>query len=293
MVEEFVHPYTKMPLEEDSEGNLFCLEGNQRVVFKCYDDCFDFVTADLEIKEKREVYDEHYTNYPVEELTAADIAEFWQDDTLPWYETILRSLGSLEGRKVLLLGNGMSYKEFYFLRLGANVVFTDLSLVAVKRAQAVFRKSELGKMHRSQIEFHAVNAMHLPFRNESFDVIYGKKFVGFMDDLPGFFSEVARCLKPGGICRFTDDAYSPAYQIFRGMWHPIKAHILWKSMSALDRIRHGNSPKGDFGYKEESLTPLIERCGFSKLVFIREYFFLRLIGLFWGKMVRFDSKKIR
>ena len=291
MQRTFVHPYTKKILEKDSDGNLFCLEDNRRDVYNCYDGCYDFALTNQNVGETRGVYDEFYAREDTTRLTLADVVEPWQDETLPWRRTMLKSLGPLSNREVLLLGNGESYKEFYFLHLGARIVFTDLSVVAARRAQSVFRRSELFEICRDHIEFHAVDAMHLPFPDESFDVIYGSKFVGFLNNPSDFFSEVSRCLKPKGICRFSDDAYSPAWDAMRRkLWLPIKARFLWKSMSHLDRVRSGSSPYGDFGFKEESLTPFIEQFEFIRLVFIREFFFLRAAQLFCGKLVRWDPE---
>jgi SAM-dependent methyltransferase len=288
MLEIFVHPYTKKVLERDSEGNLFSVEGNRRELFTCYDGSYDFSAANSNLREERHIYDEFYVRGQSSGLTLAAVTEPWQDDTVPWRRTMLENLGTLSGRRMLLLGNGESYKEFYFLHLGARVIFTDLSLVAARRAQSVFRGSELWGMHREHIEFHAVDAMHLPFPDQAFDVIYGTKFVGFLKSLPDFFSEVRRCLKPGGICRFGDDAFSPAWEIIRRMVQPIRSHIIRKP-SSVDRIRSGAT----FGFREESLKRFAEQFGFTRLVFIREFFFLRIAQLFWGKLVRWDPNRLR
>jgi len=74
---------------------------------------------------------------------------------------------------------------------------------------------------------------------------------------------------------------------------PIKAHLLWKSMPPIERIRSGGSPYGAFGFKEEDLQPFVKEIGFKRLVFKREYFFLRIAQLFWGKIVRWNPKKLR
>ena len=270
MLTSFVHPYTKQSLETDSGGNLFCEEVNKRDVYRCYGGCYDFLSANPNVGAARAAYDEHYARDDAEVLTLSAVTQPWFDAAVPWRKTMLQNLGSLAGRRVLLLGNGESYKEFYFLHLGAQVVFTDLSLVAVRRAKAVFQASELWLKHRDDIEFHAVDAMHLPFPDQSFDVIYGSKFVGFLEDVPKFFSEVARCLKPGGICRFADDASSPAWErVRRSLVHPIKARFSKASRDSLASVRSASK----FGFERESLIPLLEQCGFSRLVFVREYFF--------------------
>lgn len=292
MTDVFVHPNTKMVLTQDSDGNLFCLEGNKREVFTSQEGCYDFV-LNPSLKEMKRVYDESYSQWPMYDLTLETVTKPWFDNTMPWNRTMLKSLGSLSGRKVLLLGNGMQFKEHYFLYLGAQVVYTDLSIVAAKRAQSVFRKSELWDKHGKNIQFHAVDGMHLPFPDETFDIIYGHKFVGFLNNIPQFLSEAKRCLKPNGICRFNDDAYSPAWEAVRHVIsQPIKV-LRWKFMSDLDRIRSGGAPTGGFGFKEESLTPIIEQVGFKRLVFIREYFFLRAAQAFWANLFSWKASRLK
>jgi ubiquinone/menaquinone biosynthesis C-methylase UbiE len=282
----FIHPYTKGALERDADGNLFGRNGNQDDVYSCTGGCYDFLSANPNVSAARSAYDEHYASDVTEVLTVSAVTRPWFDATVPWRKTMLQNLGSLTGRRVLLLGNGESYKEFYFLHLGAQVVFTDLSLVAVRRAKAVFQASELWLKHQDDIEFHAVDAMHLPFPDQSFDVIYGSKFVGFLEDMPKFFSDVARCLKPGGICRFADDAFSPAWERVRqSLVHPIKARFSKASGNSLAGVRSTSK----FGFERESLMPLLEQCGFSRLVFVREYFFLRIAQLCLGKLLRWNA----
>lgn len=294
MIETFIDPYTKKVLEKDEEGNLISVGDHRHNIYRYYDGCYDFSVVDTNASETRVAYDDRYDKEGSENLSFSDVSNFWVDSTVPWRRTMLDSLGSLSGRRVLLIGNGASYREFYFLLLGAKVVFTDLSLVAVKRAQYVFRRSELYNVHYNNIEFHAVDAVHLPFPDETFDVVYGTKVVGFLDNIPEFLSEVKRCLKPGGICRFTDDAFSPTWDTMRRfLFLPIKAHLLWKSMPPIERIRSGGTPYGDSGFKEEDFQPFVKEIGFKRLVFIREYFFLRIAQLFWGKIVRWNPKKLR
>jgi SAM-dependent methyltransferase len=290
MIEVFVHPYTKSPLKKDSDGNLYSLESNSRDIYKFYDGCFDFAATNPGMDKTRKAYDECYAKEQKSVLTLSEVTKPWFDVTIPWRKTMLQHLGPLSGRNVLLLGSGSSYKEFYFLHLGANVVFTDLSIIAVRNARSMFLNSELSEKHRDKIEFHAVDAMHLPFPNESFDVIYGAKFVGFLNNPSYFFSEVKRCLKPGGICRFVDDAYSPLWNAIRhSTVVPLKTRM-WEKMSSLSRIRSG-SPSNSFGFKEESLIGFLKQFGFARMLIIREYFFLRITQLLWQKLVRSNPKR--
>ena len=203
---------------------------------------------------------------------------------------MLESLGPLSGRTVLLLGNGSSYKEFHFLNLGARVVFTDLSIVAVRQAQSAFAKSALYENYGDRIEFHAVDALHLPFADETFDVVYGAKFVGFLGDLPQFLSEVKRCLKPGGRCRFADDAYAPAWdRVKRLVVNPAKAILRPRSTLSVEKVRSESSS----GFRKEDFELLNKRIGFSRLFFVTESFFVRIAQLFVGNLTGWNPDRLR
>jgi len=290
MVKSFVHPFHKTPLVQDVNGDLISAAGSETDRFKGYDGCYDFSAANINIKEARDAYDDVYGRGETPRLSLAYMQKAWDDKVVPWRKTMLRDLAPLKGKRVLLLGNGTSYIEFYFLHLGATVVFTDLSLVAARRAQEVFRNSEFWDKHREHIEFHAVDAMHMPFPDQSFDVIYGTKFVGFLPDWQKFFLEISRVLKPNGVCRFTDDAYAPAWEaVKRTIVHPVKHKLLRKSMSSYTRVRTDST----FAFQPDSLSPYIAQCGFSKLAFHREYFFLRVAQLCWATALGWDPKRER
>src|SRR6267142_1288082 len=137
LTETFVDPQSKVPLEKDPQGNLTCHLGHGREVYASFDGCYDFCASNPDVKEAREAYDKHYGAGQTPRLTLASVTDAWVDKTVPWRTTMLESLGSLGGKRVLLLGNGRSYIEFYFAHLGAKVVFTDLSLVAARRAKTV------------------------------------------------------------------------------------------------------------------------------------------------------------
>jgi len=196
----------------------------------------------------------------------------WREEV--GFETLLRSMGDLRDKRVLLLGNGMSTKEFYFPSLGARVVYTDLSITGARRMKEIFAHSELAEQHLSQIEFHAVDALHLPFASQSFDCIYGCAFVHHMQELDPFLADVARCLKRGGQCVFFDDAYS-------GIWHAAKNTVL-KPMQLYSHWRTGISPEDKLatrkgGFKRPELELLMRKHGFQHMTFERNSFFEYLI----------------
>ena len=78
-----------------------------------------------------------------------------------------------------------------------------------------FNFSEISHSGSNAIEFHAVNALHLPFPDGSFDIVYGSAFVHHLDDVDLFFSEGYRCLKKNGVCRFFDQADAPLWSVLK------------------------------------------------------------------------------
>ena len=133
MIDRFVDPYTGTVLLKDLDGNLWCNNGDRKVWYKSYEGCYDLVVADQETQKERDHYDKEYLQKQIEELTPSGVKSEWFDEMTPWRRTLLESLGDLSGKQILLLGNGESSKEIYFLLLDANVVFTDLSIEAVVR----------------------------------------------------------------------------------------------------------------------------------------------------------------
>jgi ubiquinone/menaquinone biosynthesis C-methylase UbiE len=290
----FVHPVTKQPLAQDAQGTLSCVTSTGVYMCRREEGCCDFVGDRSDVGKTRDVYDRCYSEVRREKVTVRESAACWSDRTLAWRKTLLESLGDLTGKRVLLLGNGTSCREFHFLSLGCEVVFTDLSMVAVQRARQVFLTSEFAATYGSRIQFHAVDATRLPFADDSFDVVYGTKVVPFLPDLGRFYTEVARCLRPGGMCRFIDDAYSPAWDaIRRTVVVPVKARLLWRFMSELGRVRSHSNPRSEFGLRKEVLEPFVERCGFKRLVFKRQFFLLRIAQMLWGKAVGCNPKWLR
>ncbi len=242
---------------------------------------------------KKEYYDNFYDNATEEaltnKLTLKYLYEKWHDDTNPQNLILLNSLGKLANKRMLILGNGISSKELYFLKLGAKIVYTDLSIKAVNFMKDILFLSEL-RIYENNIEFHAVDALHLPFPDSSFDIIYGDAFVHHIEDLNQFFSEVYRCLKKDSICRFHDPAYSP-------IWQFMKKTFL-KPLQLYTHKKRGISPadlkftkRG--GFRKDELIELMNKYEFKKLVFVRSSFCLQLYTRGIGKLLGWDHYLIK
>ena len=282
----FVDPYTKQPLLCDEKNNLYIDNGDNHIVYSDMGGTYDFVHPQSNLAKEREHYDDEYRKLGIKHLSLADIEGPWRSELLPEHRILLESMGDISNKKVLLLGNGTSFKELYFAYLGADLVFTDLSVEAVNQIKTWFEASELYDCIEGTVEFHAVDALHLPFPENTFDVIYGCAFVHHIENLVEFLSEVNRCLKPGGLCRFLDDAYSP-------IWQWIKCTPFRK----LQRYAHrkdGISPEDERatrrgGYREEEIRKTMREAGFKDLLFIRVSFFLRLAKRGYGKLISWDE----
>ena len=288
-IARFVDPHTGQALEKDSEGNLYRQEDDRRVLYKSYDGCYDFVIPNPDLSMgstilngERKHYDKEHSGSMKRELTLDLLRGAWFNETVPWCKVLLESLGELSGKRILLLGNGGSYKELYFLHLGASVVFTDLSIEAVRHVKHEFTISEMSHQGSNAIEFHAVNAMHLPFPDSSFNIVYGSAFVHHLDDLDSFFSEVRRCLKADGICRFFDQADSP-------LWGTMKRTLL-RPVQLYSYRKHPRSPedlraalRGVFN--KEALALFMKKHRFRGLFFMRDWFFLYIALRHYGKSV--------
>ncbi|UCF05958.1 MAG: class I SAM-dependent methyltransferase [bacterium] len=289
VIERFVDPYTKEPLERDERGNLFRMDGDGRVVYANRDGCNDFVHPDTDLAKERGFYDDKYSGIESERLTLHSISRPWVDSIYPHTRFLLESLGDLTGKKILLLGNGSSFKEFYLLSLGASIIYSDLSIEVVARMRSKFKRADFAGTWDDSIEFHAIDALHLPFPDGTFDIIYGWGFVHHMEDLDQFLTEVKRCLKENGRCRFVDDAYSP-------LWQFMKRTVL-RPVQILFHRKYGVSPEDQRatmrgGYRYEEIVGLKERYGFRDIIFIRKSFFMRIFWRAYSKVFGGDRRSM-
>jgi len=194
---------------------------------------------------------------------------------------LLESLNDTKGKKILIIGNGISSKELFLLYLGAEIVYTDLSIQAVMFMKDEFLSSEFYELGFKKIEFHAVDALHLPFPTEEFDIIYGYLFVHHLEDIEQFLMEVNRCLKKNGMCRFFDEAYSPVWQLFKNkLFKPLQLYTHKKSGISPEDLRA--TRRG--GFKEEEIYKLKQKLKFKSVVFIRMSFFHHLFARGVGKI---------
>jgi ubiquinone/menaquinone biosynthesis C-methylase UbiE len=243
---------------------------------------FDFAGSSEQEGKERDHYQKTYDLYRKakgsKRLDLQELSRRWNDPHWPGYKIILRQLGDLRGKTVLCLGNGSSVKELYFLHLGAHLILSDLSFSGVLSAKAQYDLTEFA----GRIAFHAINAYAMPLRGNSIDIIYGYAVVHHLADLSSFLEEARRVLRPGGICVFFDNAYSP-------LWQGAKMTFLWPLMK-LSHLVRGVSPEDlratyEGGYREEVMRQLAARHGFADVRFERFSFFQYLFSRGTGKLL--------
>jgi ubiquinone/menaquinone biosynthesis C-methylase UbiE len=102
---------------------------------------------------------------------------------------------SSRGKRVLEIGVGMGADYLEWLKAGALASGVDLSEASIARAQ---RRCELAGL---QPDLRLADAEHLPFADDTFDVVYSYGVMHHSPDTPQCLREACRVLKPGGEAR--------------------------------------------------------------------------------------------
>jgi SAM-dependent methyltransferase len=236
-------------------------------------DVLDLVSAGSSAAEQ--AYYEDWYSREGEGGTLRDVrslAPHWRSLYYPANRIVWDRLGSVAGKRVLLVGNGDSEKELYCLTMSPEtLVFSDLSPAAVRSVRGRFALAP----YAERICFAALDAQKLPFADESLDIVYGYAAVHHFPDVQGFLDEAFRVLRPGGRAIFADNAYSP-------LWQSAKRTALRPLM----RYFHGLEPPSpedlrftlEGGFREEELgrsirelggEPWFERLGFTHYLVTR------------------------
>jgi ubiquinone/menaquinone biosynthesis C-methylase UbiE len=102
---------------------------------------------------------------------------------------------SSRGLKVLEIGVGMGADYLEWLKAGANATGVDLSAISMERAR---RRCELAG---HQADLRLADAEHLPFADNTFDIVYSYGVMHHSPDTAQCLREARRVLKPGGEAR--------------------------------------------------------------------------------------------
>lgn len=135
------------------------------------------------------------------------------------YPALRRLLGRMEahfdaarGQRVLDLGCGRGERSVDLLGRGARVDGIDISSVYVAQAEAAAREAGHDP---SQFDFVAGDAHHLPYDDQTFDLVVGDGILHHLD-LDRALAECHRVLRPGGRALFREPLLdNPLLKVFR------------------------------------------------------------------------------
>lgn len=254
----------------DDHYRLIC--ENCKSIFPVYDGCVDFTIG---VSDEKKFFEKRYstTSQAVKKnLDFNELRMMWNDIRLPSRKIVLKMLDDekIKNKVVLLLGNGNSTKELYFLARGGKIIFSDLSLFAVLSIKNQF------DFEGRQIEFHAIDANRIPFEEEYIDVLIGFNFVHHLgkNSLDSFLKEVKRVLKVDGLCLFTDGAYS---KIWQKMKFSRALKPLYDSYNRVHKVSSEDMKSRIWGgFRKEELSHQMKKHRFSEMIFVR-FGFLRVI----------------
>jgi SAM-dependent methyltransferase len=148
-------------------------------------------TADVREYWNRHIHDLEITTHPV------GTPGFFSDLDQYHFEKLhhllrLVDFDAWSGKQVLEVGCGAGTDLARFARGGAIVTGVDLSASAIALARKNFEQQGL------QADFREADGEHLPFDDNTFDLVYAHGVVQYTPDGGRLIEECRRVLKPGG-----------------------------------------------------------------------------------------------
>ena len=132
----------------------------------------------------------------------------------------LQHLSDYDGRNVLLTGIGTGL-DIPFLPDGPNYYANDLTWAMLKRAQT---QNLVNKKH---IALQQADAMHLPYADNTFDVVVLHLILAVVSNPVCALQETARVLKPGGKIFIFDKFLQPQqHAYFRRALNTVLRHFV-------------------------------------------------------------------
>jgi len=262
---------------------------NCNITFISNNGCYDFVFENID--EKKFYENRYYKNeYNQKKLDFDELYNIWADPYQPEVNFFLSEIKkyNIKNKTILLLGNGESEKELYFLNFGSRIIYSDLSMNSVKNVKNHYDFKE----YIEKITFHAIDAVNLPFKTNSIDMVYGYAFIHHIDNLDRFFNEVYRVLKPKGLCLFLDNAHSPMLHILKWKLLPFITNFIQKNYETSPEDEKA-SLKG--GFDQDELRNIMVKYKFQDIIFLRfglfYWIFKRLPGVVFNwseKLIKFQ-----
>ena len=123
-----------------------------------------------------------------------DVERHRYTEYAPWMPRLME-FDKFQGRRLLEIGCGMGTDLLQFARGGARCTGIDLTPRSVEITRHRFA------LYGARGSFMISDGERLPFRSESFDVVYSNGVLHHTPDTTGAIREVHRVLRPGGVAK--------------------------------------------------------------------------------------------
>ena len=136
-----------------------------------------------------------------------------------WRRTVARIVAARPGDRVLDLAAGTGTSAVSFAASGADCVACDFSLGMLRVGNARLAVQDPQRVRtRGRVSFAAGDALRLPFRDESFDVVTISFGLRNVQGVSEALAEMRRVTRPGGrlvICEFSRITIDPVDKLYR------------------------------------------------------------------------------
>ncbi len=127
--------------------------------------------------------------------------------TRAWRKAVVAAVEPKPGQRILDLAAGTGTSSLPFERAGATVIPADFSLGMLR----------VGHRRQPGLPFVAGDALHLPFRDGSFDAVTISFGLRNLSDRDQGLAEMRRVVRPGGrlvICEFSHPTWAPFRTVY-------------------------------------------------------------------------------
>lgn len=115
-------------------------------------------------------------------------------DYAPWMPSVM-GFSDFNGARLVEIGCGMGTDLLQFARGGAHCTGVDLTPRSIEISRLHF------DLYQMRADFVLTDAEHLPFADESFDVVYSNGVLHHTPETAQAIREAHRILRPGGIAK--------------------------------------------------------------------------------------------
>ncbi|MEN3330450.1 MAG: hypothetical protein V7638_5257 [Acidobacteriota bacterium] len=123
-----------------------------------------------------------------------EVERYRYQEYAPWMPRVME-FEKFRGARLLEVGCGMGTDLLQFARAGARCTGIDLTPRSIEITRHRFR------LYGTDGDFMLSDGERLPFRSESFDVVYSNGVLHHTPDTAGSIREVHRVLRPGGTAK--------------------------------------------------------------------------------------------